>query len=402
MNAEHDVVVVGGGPTATGAARALARRGLRDVVVLEREPEAGGVPRHCGHTGYGLAEYGRLMSGPSFARRLASELGASADLRCGHMVRGFEPGGLLRIVGPKGPNELKGRAVLLATGARETPRSARLVGGIRAPGIMTTGTLQQFVYLQGARPARRVVIIGTELVSFSAILTCRHAGIEIAAMIEEGNRTLARWPAHLVSRHVFGVPVVRGAHLEAIEGGQSVTGLRLRLTSGETSHIACDGVVFTGKFRPETALLADHPGLVDPGSRGPSIDQFRRLELPNYFAAGNLVHPVETAGRCFRDGMAAGEAIADHLSGSLPTLGGARLVRAAGAVRSLYPQRLAGEGVAPIYFQVSEEVRGRLEIRLDGMLIWSRPRHYLPERRHTIPPWRLAGRSFAEAEVRIT
>jgi hypothetical protein len=180
-----------------------------------------------------------------------------------------------------------------------------------------------------------------------------------------------------------------------------VTGLRLRHASGETSLIPCDGVIFTGKFRPETALLADHPGLIDPGSRGPSIDQFRRLALPGYFAAGNLVHPVETAGRCFRDGMAAGEAIADHLAGNLPALGGARSIRAAGAIRSLYPQRLAGEGVAPIHFQVSEEVRGRLEIRLDGALIWSRPRHYLPERRLTIPPWRLAGRSFAEAEVRI-
>jgi thioredoxin reductase len=402
MRAEHDVVVIGGGPTAAGAVRALARRGRRDVVVLEREAEAGGIPRHCGHTGYGLAEYGRLMTGPSFARRLAAELGVVADLRCGHTVRALRPDGLLRVVGPQGSYELVGRAVLLATGARETPRSARLVGGIRAPGIMTTGSLQQFVYLHGARPARRVVIVGTELVSFSAILTCRHAGIEVAVMIEEGDRTLARWPAHLVSHRAFGVPVLRGAHLEAIEGGQSVTGLRLRLASGGTSHIACDGVVFTGRFRPETALLADQPGLVDPGSRGPSIDQFRRLALPGYFAAGNLVHPVETAGRCFRDGMAAGEAVADHLAGILPALGGARLIRSAGAVRSLYPQRLAGKGAAPIHFQVSEEVRGRLEIRLDGALIWSRPRHYLPERRLTIPPWRLAGRNFAEAEVRIT
>jgi thioredoxin reductase len=401
MSAERDVVVIGGGPTAAGAVRALARKGRRDVIVLERESEAGGIPRHCGHTGYGVAEYGRLMTGPNFARRLAAELGAGADLRRRHTVRRLQPDGQLSVVGPEGSYELRARAVLLATGARETPRSARLVGGIRAPGIMTTGTLQQLVYLQGARPVRRVVIIGTEVVSFSAILTCRHAGIEIAAMIGEGFRTLARWPAHLVSRHAFGVPVLRGAHLEAIEGGSTVTGVRLRLASGQTRVIACDGVIFTGKFRPETALLADHPGLVDPGSRGPSIDQFRRLELPGYFAAGNLVHPVETAGRCFRDGMAAGEAIADHLAGVLPPLGDTRLIRAAGAIRSLYPQRLAGEGMAPIHFQVTEEVRGKLEIRLDGTLIWSRPRHYLAECRHTIPPWRLAGRHFAEAEVRI-
>ncbi len=233
------------------------------------------------------------MTGPTFARRLAAELGVVADLRCGHTVRALRPDGLLRVVGPEGSYELLGRAVLLATGgardaAQRAPRRRHSGAGHHDDGQLAA------IRLSPRRAAaRRVVIVGTELVSFSAILTCRHAASSVAVMIEEGDRTLARWPAHLVSHRAFGVPVLRGAHLEAIEGGQSVTGLRLRLASGGTSHIACDGVVFTGRFRPETALLADQPGLVDPGSRGPSIDQFRRLALPGYFAAGNLVHPVE-------------------------------------------------------------------------------------------------------------
>jgi thioredoxin reductase len=396
----HDVLIIGSGPTAAGAVRALARRGIRDIVVLEREPEAGGLPRHCGHTGYGLAAYGRLMTGPAFAARLARELNDCAEVRTGHTARRLAEGSL-QAVGAAGSYEIAGRAVLLATGARETPRSARLVGGIRAPGIMTTGALQQAVYLHHTRPAQRVVVVGTELVAFSTILTCRHAGIAIAAILGEGNRTLARWPAHLVARHAFDVPVLRGVHLEAIEGGATVTGVRIRDAAGRSRHIACDGVVFTGAFRPETALLADRPALIDPGSRGPRIDQFRRLDLPGHFAAGNLVHPVETAGRCFADGMTAGEAIADHLAGRLPPPRPDRRLVAAGAIRNLYPQRLSGNAPVPIHFQVAEERRGRLEIRLDGRLIWSRPRHYLPERRLIIPPWRLAGRDFTEAEIRL-
>ena len=65
----HDVVIVGAGPAGLAAARQLIERGITDVVVLEREREAGGIPRHCHHTGYGLREFGRLMKGPAFARR---------------------------------------------------------------------------------------------------------------------------------------------------------------------------------------------------------------------------------------------------------------------------------------------------------------------------------------------
>jgi thioredoxin reductase len=287
-----DVVIIGGGPTAAGAVRSLRRAGLRDIVVLEREPEAGGASRHCGHTGYGLREYGRLMTGPAFAARLRAEL-AEVDLRTGHTARGIDADGGLRVVGPDGGYTLAPRAVLLAMGARETPRSARLIGGIRAAGVMTTGTLQQCVYLQNRRPARRVVVIGTELVAFSTILTCRHAGIEIAGLVGE---IAGRRPADLVAAHIFGVPVLRGFHVESIEGGPQVTGVLLRDTNGQSKRIACDGVVFSGAFVPETSLLA--------GRSMPS----------GFFAAGNVVNPVKTAGRCFREGQAAAATLRHYLA----------------------------------------------------------------------------------------
>src|SRR3546814_11836007 len=63
--------------------------------------------------------------------------------------------------------------LLLATGVRETSRAARLIGGARPLGVVTTGALQSLVYLAGRRPFERPVILGTELVSFSALLTCR-------------------------------------------------------------------------------------------------------------------------------------------------------------------------------------------------------------------------------------
>ena len=45
----HDAIIVGGGPAGLSCARVLREAGVEDVVVLEREREAGGVPRHCHH-----------------------------------------------------------------------------------------------------------------------------------------------------------------------------------------------------------------------------------------------------------------------------------------------------------------------------------------------------------------
>lgn len=97
----------------------------------------------------------------------------------------------MRVLTPVGIQVLEAQRVLLALGTRETPRAARLVSGTRPWGVFTTGALQQLVYLAGFKPCTRAVIVGSELVSFSNLLTMRHAGIRPLAMLEESASVLA-------------------------------------------------------------------------------------------------------------------------------------------------------------------------------------------------------------------
>ena len=180
------VVIVGGGPAGLAAAVELRRRGVPEVLVLEREAAAGGIPRHAQHQGFGLRDLHRPLSGPGYARRYAElAAAAGAELRTETMVTGWAPGGPLELTGPRGREQLEPAAVVLATGCRERPRSARLVPGSRPEGVMTTGTLQQLVYLKGLTPGTRALVVGAEHVSFSALLTLAHGGARAVGMVTE-------------------------------------------------------------------------------------------------------------------------------------------------------------------------------------------------------------------------
>ncbi len=289
----HDVVIVGGGPAGLGAAQRLYELGITKVIVLERETEAGGVPRHCGHLGFGWQSHRRIWTGPHFAHELRKSSQA-IDIKTQTTVLEIAKSGQLRIQDNTGVASIKARHILLAMGTRETPRAARLVGGVRTAGVMNTGALQQHVYLHGNKPFERPVIIGSEWVSFSAILTCRHLGIRPVAMLEENPRITAPRPGDLIARLVFGVPIRTSTKLVSIEGRNTVESVVVE-RSGKQHRIACDGVIFSGQFVPEDAVMPQGP-------------------LPDFITcAGNVLAPLKTSGECWAEGRLAAEQIAKRL-----------------------------------------------------------------------------------------
>jgi thioredoxin reductase len=386
LPAEADIVIVGAGPAGLSAATELRRLGAGRVLVLERDIAAGGVPRFCGHSPYGLREFRRPMFGAAYARALVRRArNAGAEIRIGVTVSALHEGGRLSVSSDAGARDITARLVLLATGVRETSRAGRLIGGSKPGGVMTTGALQGLVYGAGMRPFRRPVIFGSELVAFSAILTCRHAGIRPVALVEPQARITARHPADLLPR-LLGIPLRLGTELEAIEGRERVEAVVVRSDRG-VEWIETDGVIVTGRFRPEAALVRASHLAFDAATGGPEIDEYGRTSDPAVFAAGNLLRPVETAGWCWEEGRAVARVMVRALSGDLPPPTTRRL-DLAGDIAWAVPQRIAG-GDRPAYdrlqVRAAKAVRGRLALNADGHEIAGRSLSALPERRLVLP-----------------
>lgn len=388
-----DVAIVGSGPAGLATAIELKKRGVSNVIVLERFAEAGGNPRHCGHSPFGMSEFKRIYKGPGYVRKMlatANQLGVKIFVET--TVTEIAAQGALTLSTPQGLRRIQAKRVVLSAGIREKPRAPRLVSGQRPLGITTTGALQSMVYLGHKKPFERCVIIGSELVSFSAIASCRHAGIKPLCLIEENSR-LTAWAGLQLYPRLMGVDVLPATRLIDIEGKSRVSGVNLMDANGNTKHVSCDGVIFTGQFVPEASLLRNAHLEIDPHTGGPVIDQYGRCSDPAYFAAGNMLRPVETAGWCWSEGVSTAGFVQLSLAAELPGVEAQQKVRIGNpGLKYIIPQRISvsksrsqPEGMKKFQLRVATPVEGRVSLLSGDSELYSRKVKALPERRILMP-----------------
>ncbi|MEP7134276.1 MAG: FAD-dependent oxidoreductase [Chloroflexota bacterium] len=361
-----DVLIVGAGPAGLAAALELKKLGVKDIVIAERESEAGGIPRMCGHTGFGLRDLQRVMTGPSYARKYR-EMAEEAGIKISNntTITGWnnaaEDGGLsmLDFTSPDGIGTIEAKSVLLATGVRERPRSARLIPGYRPQGVFTTGSLQRFVYEHHLEVGKRAVIVGTEIVSLSVVTTLLHAGVKVVGMVTELPSHQLYLPIFLPAKIFYAdilahAPILTNKRVTNIFGRSRVGGIEVTdIESGKTEIIECDTVVFTGDWIPENELARKGDVKILKPSLGPQVDGMFRTSQAGVFAAGNLLRGVETADWAALEGRGAARSVAWWLENA-----------------SWSASRLEVQCEAPLGW-VSPNVLSP-DVKVDGFRFWSK------------------------------
>jgi thioredoxin reductase len=314
-----DVAVVGSGPAGTSACIELAKSPGLKIALFETNSELGGMPRSC-HIFFGMRDRKRLYTGPHYAQELSGLVRrtSTAIYTKAHVFNiGAEIHGnhhRIDVLVENGLKSFSTQYVILAMGCSEMSAGARQLPSRRPAGIYTTGTLQQMVNIYRLKPGEKALLIGSEHIALSSLLTLRRAGVSIAGIVEEdSNAQTYQLPAKGMSLY-FGFPIYKGTWVKNVLGAERVEAVDLvRKEDEKAFQVQCDTVIITGKFRPDSHLIDGTPIERDPSSQGPLVDMNLMTSVPNIFAAGNVLRGADMHDLCALEGKVAARSILNRM-----------------------------------------------------------------------------------------
>ena len=252
-----ELLIIGAGAAGISAACAAWDAGCRDVVLTDRLPYPGGVLPQCLHEGFGLAAFGRELTGPAYAGKLAERL-AQTGVR-------FWPGrGVLSVTkektavlsGSGGVEEIRFERLILAAGSRERAASSLPIAGTRPAGIFTAGQAQEMINLHHWRLGHRVVILGSG--DLGMILARRFTleGKQVLAVLEQEAHYGGMARNYHRCIEAYHIPILYRRTIREIHGMPRITGVTVEdLDSGKRELLPCDTLVTAVGLIPEQELV---------------------------------------------------------------------------------------------------------------------------------------------------
>lgn len=296
---EVQLAVIGGGPAGMAAAVKARQQGVKDILIMEREDNLGGILQQCIHTGFGLQVFKEELTGPEYAARyidMVNELGIA--YLTGTTALAIKPGIVVEAVSEKkGFVRIKAKAVILAMGCRERTRGALNIPGTRPAGIYTAGTAQKFVNINGYLPGKKIVILGSGDIGLIMARRLKLEGAEIKMVCEIMPKPGGLTRNVVQCLHDFNIPLKLSHTVIEIHGRERVEGVttaavdeNLKPVDGTEEYVECDTLLLSVGLIPENEITAEAGIKIDPATSGPVVNEHMETSMPGVYACGNVVH----------------------------------------------------------------------------------------------------------------
>lgn len=320
----RELVIVGGGPAGMAAALAARAAGVEDVLLLERDQHLGGILNQCIHPGFGLHHFKEELTGPEYADRFVRLV--KEDHKIEVSLRSFAvkltTDREISFLRPGALEEVKARAVILATGCRERTREMIPIPGSRPAGIYPAGLAQKMVNMEGWIPGKEAVIVGSGDIGLIMARRMALEGVSVKAVVEiqKTSRGLVRNVGQCLED--FGIPLYFQHRISAIHGSGRVEKVDVVRVDDECKdipgsgfEITCDTVLVSVGLIPENELLEMAGAELDRRTNTPVAEGVNLTSLPGVFACGNACKVYDLADSVTRDSELAGKMAAQYLLG---------------------------------------------------------------------------------------
>ncbi len=405
-----EVIIIGGGPAGLATAVELHKKGIHDIVIIERERTLGGILRQCIHDGFGLTRFKETLSGPEYAHRFIDEVEKlNIEYVTNTTVLSITKDKKVTAASKKGLMTWQAKAIILTMGCRERTRGALAIPGARPTGVFTAGVAQSYVNLHNTMVGKNVIILGSGDIGLIMARRMTLEGANVKAVFE-----ILPYPSGL-PRNIhqclndYNIPLYLNHTVTDIHGDSRLTGVTVSKVDDVLKPIPdtekiydCDTLILSVGLIPENELSLSAGVELDMRTKGAIVDENYQTTVEGIFAAGNVLHVHDLVDFVSLEGERLANAVTTYVQDQKLSKCDIKITTSS-EIGYTIPQYVSGKRDFHLSMRVKKPFKNsKIEILQDGLVIKSiKMNKMIPAEMISIPIDHKLLQSNKDLEVRV-